>query len=101
VSVTNILDKIIQNGTGVFTNNSITTVISGFIDDIKFKTSGENIEVSGLAHGSRLMLYTINGQRIVNKICLGDAEVLNVKRGIYIAKIISSRQSYELKLIVQ
>jgi hypothetical protein len=100
-SVTNILDKIIQNGTGVFTNNSITTVISGFIDDIKFKTSGENIEVSGLAHGSRLMLYTINGQRIVNKICLGDAEVLNVKRGIYIAKIISSRQSYELKLIVQ
>lgn len=94
-------EKIIQNGTGVFTNNSPTTVISEFVDNLRFKTKGESIEVYGLERGSKLTLYTINGQNVINKICREDSEVLTVKRGIYIAKIISSRQSYELKLIVE
>lgn len=100
-SVTNIVDKIIQNGTGVFTNNSPTTVISKSVDNLRFKTMGESIEVSGLERGSKLMLYAINGQSVINRICREDSEVLTVKRGIYIAKIISSRQSYELKIIVE
>jgi hypothetical protein len=99
-SVTNILDNIIQNGTGVFTNNSPTTVISEFVDNLRFKTLGESIEVSGLERGSKLMLYTINGQSVFNRICREDSEILTLKKGIYIAKIISNERNVELKIFV-
>ena len=100
-SVTNIEGKIIQNGTGVFTNNAITTSINNMQNNLSVKTIDDCIEIGGLTEGSAVRLYSIDGKMINKSIVAKDKVQFNVKRGAYILNIASIQKNFSTRIMVK
>jgi hypothetical protein len=98
-SVTNITDKIIQNGTGVFTyipNDANFTSEN----NIQIKPFEGGIIFSGPEDGSLISIYTIDG-KIARTLIAGNGEtVIELKRGLYIVKLTSKQQKFVKKAFV-
>jgi hypothetical protein len=100
-SVTNIEGKIIQNGTGVFTNNAVTTSINNMQNNLSVKTIDDCIEIGGMSEGSAVSLYSIDGRTINKSIVAKNKVQFVVKRGVYILNVVSSKNRFTSRFIVK